>query len=229
MKCLDCRHFVTAHAFLSSWHLFHIFQSCTILVYSIGHNGFLLHLGRFQHCNLGKFVWRTQVQTGNRGFIFHVVVFSRETFQTLAWKFLLCLPQKVFGIYIFPNFVHRRCSLRKGVLRNCGKLTEKLLCQSLYFNKVAGQACNFIKIEALAQEFSCEFSEISKNTFFTEYVWAAASIKHTQDGYILSVFFYNQVACNCSNSLKQEVKHSYYNLSIKGEKYQLDLSKLLMS
>ena len=26
-----------------------------------------------------------------------------------------------------------------------------------------------------------------------------------------------------------EVKHSYYNLSIKGEKCQLDLSKLLMS
>ena len=29
--------------------------------------------------------------------------------------------------------------------------------------------------------------------------------------------------------IKQEVKHSYYNLSIKEEKYQLDLSKLLMS
>ena len=38
-------------------------------------------------------------------FIFHVVVFSRETFQTFACKFLLCVPQKVFGVYIFPNFV----------------------------------------------------------------------------------------------------------------------------
>ena len=27
-------------------------------------------------------------------------------------------------------------------------------------------ACNFIKKEALAQVFSCEFCEISKNTFF---------------------------------------------------------------
>ena len=27
--------------------------------------------------------------------------------------------------------------------------------------------------------------------------------------------------------IKQEVKHSYYDLSIKGEKYQLDWSKLL--
>ena len=38
-------------------------------------------------------------------FIFHVTVFSRKTFQTLAWKFLPCVPQKIFGIYIFPYFV----------------------------------------------------------------------------------------------------------------------------
>ena len=33
---------------------------------------------------------------------------------------------------------HRRCSVRKGVLRNFGKFTEKYLCQRLFFNKVAG-------------------------------------------------------------------------------------------
>ena len=33
----------------------------------------------------------------------------------------------------------------------------------------------FIKKETLAQVFSCEFCEISKNTFFTEHVWATAS------------------------------------------------------
>ena len=38
-------------------------------------------------------------------FIFHVLVLSRETFQTLSWKFLLCVRQKVFGVYTFPNFV----------------------------------------------------------------------------------------------------------------------------
>ena len=37
-------------------------------------------------------------------FIFHVVMFFRETFQTLAWKFLLFVPQNVFGVYNFPNF-----------------------------------------------------------------------------------------------------------------------------
>ena len=32
---------------------------------------------------------------------------------------------------------------KKGVLRNYTKFTGKLLCQSLYFYKVAGLACNF--------------------------------------------------------------------------------------
>ena len=41
---------------------------------------------------------------------------------------------------------------KKGVFKNFAKFTGKPLCQSLYFNKVAGQACNFIKIETLAQE-----------------------------------------------------------------------------
>ena len=31
--------------------------------------------------------------------------------------------------------------------------------------------CNFIKKETLAQLFSCEFCEISKNTFSTEHLW----------------------------------------------------------
>ena len=36
-------------------------------------------------------------------------------------------------------------------------------------------ACNFIKKETLAQVFSCEFSEISKNTFFYRTPLVAAS------------------------------------------------------
>ena len=33
---------------------------------------------------------------------------------------------------------HRRCSVRKSVLKNFAKFTEKHLCQSLFFNEVAG-------------------------------------------------------------------------------------------
>ena len=53
---------------------------------------------------------------------------------------------------------------KEGVLRNFVKFTGKQLCQSLLFNKAAG-TCNFIKKEALAQVFSREFYEISKNAF----------------------------------------------------------------
>ena len=45
-------------------------------------------------------------------------------------------------------------------------------------------SCNFIKKEALANVFSCEFCEISKNTFFTDCLWTTASS--------LSIFSYFQ-------------------------------------
>ena len=39
------------------------------------------------------------------------------------------------------------------------------------------KASKFIKKESLAQAFSCEFCENSKNTFFTEHLWATVSAK----------------------------------------------------
>ena len=65
-----------------------------------------------------------------------------------------------------------------GVLRNFAKFTVKHLGQSLFFNKVASlrpEASNFIKKETLAQVFSCEFCETSKNTFFYRTPLVAAS------------------------------------------------------
>ena len=37
------------------------------------------------------------------------------------------------------------------------------------------EACNIIKKETLGEVFSCEFCEISKNTFLTEHLWTTAS------------------------------------------------------
>ena len=59
---------------------------------------------------------------------------------------------------------------KKGVLRNFAKFTGKHLCQSFLF-------CNFLKKETRAQEFSCKFCEISRNTFFTEHLRATASVR----------------------------------------------------
>ena len=78
-------------------------------------------------------------------------------------------PSKLFFLKKWSQnhiFTHCRSSRRevfckKGVLRNLAKFTGKHLWQSLFFNKVAG----LIEKETLAQVFSCEFCQISKNYF----------------------------------------------------------------
>ena len=49
--------------------------------------------------------------------------------------------------------------MKKAVLRNFTKFTGKYLYQNFFFNKAAG-------FRTLAQVFSCEFCEISKNIFY---------------------------------------------------------------
>ena len=53
--------------------------------------------------------------------------------------YLLCDSKRV--LFMLGNFyfrsIHRRCSIRKSVFINFAKLTEKHLCQSLFFNKAA--------------------------------------------------------------------------------------------
>ena len=74
--------------------------------------------------------------------------------------------------YQTNNFINRsshwRRSEREGVLRNFAKFNENYMCQSLFFNKVT-----------LAQVLSCEFCEISKNTFFIGHLLATANINNS--------------------------------------------------
>ena len=53
----------------------------------------------------------------------------------------------------------KRCSIIKGVLRNFAKFPRKHLCQSLFFNKVAGLR--------------------PEKTFFTEHLWTTKGLKST--------------------------------------------------
>ena len=72
---------------------------------------------------------------------------------------------------VFPQIHGSSCPevfCKKGVLRNFAKFTGTHLCQSLFFGKIAGlRPATLLNKETLAQVFSCEFWEISKNTFFT--------------------------------------------------------------
>ena len=65
----------------------------------------------------------------------------------------------------FADVLQSRC------LKNFAKFTKKELCQSFF----RPQACFFIKKEAPAQVFSCEFCEIFNKTFFHRTPAVAAS------------------------------------------------------
>ena len=95
-----------------------------------------------------------------------------------SWSFTNIQNYKVFagsrGKY---RSIQQRCSVEKYVPRNFTKFTRKHLCQSLFFNKVAGLKPATLLKKVLTQVFSCEFCEISKNTFFTEHIWTTYSIR----------------------------------------------------
>ena len=86
-------------------------------------------------------------------------------------KFFVILKIEMFCHLLSTRSSRLDVFCEKGVYRNLAKFTGKHLCQSLFFNTVAGGACNFIKKEALAQMFSCEFCEILRTPFFTEHLW----------------------------------------------------------
>ena len=66
----------------------------------------------------------------------------------------------------------------KKVFLEISQNSQKNICARASF-LIKLQALNFTKKETLAQVFSCEFCEISKNTFFTEHFrWLLLSTQH---------------------------------------------------
>ena len=61
---------------------------------------------------------------------------------------------------------HRRCSVKKDCLRNFAKLTGKRLCQSLFFNKVAGLRPSTLLEKRLWHKcFSVNFANFLRTPF----------------------------------------------------------------
>ena len=88
--------------------------------------------------------------------------------------FLSC--SLLFFRFLFSDSLNKILNIQKGVL--CKKVLLEIsqnlqenICASVSFSiKLLASACNFIKKETLAHVFSCEFCEISKNTFLTEHL-----------------------------------------------------------
>ena len=67
--------------------------------------------------------------------------------------------------------VVRRCSLKKGILRNFAKFTGKQLCQSLFFNKVVGlRPANFLKKRLWHRCFPVNFARFLRTPSFKEHL-----------------------------------------------------------
>ena len=75
------------------------------------------------------------------------------------------------------NWIHIRSSrpegfCKKGVLRNFTKFIGKHLCQSLFFNKVAGlRPSTLLKKTLWHRCFPINFVKFVRTPFLTEYLW----------------------------------------------------------
>ena len=103
------------------------------------------------------------------------VSFGSDTFQYFYKRFTL-INKKSPNFLILQTKVPFRNSrpevfCKKDGLRNFSKFARKHLCQSLFFNKVAGQACNFFKKETLATVFPVNFVKFLRTPYFTEHLW----------------------------------------------------------
>ena len=68
--------------------------------------------------------------------------------------------------------VAQRCSVKKGVLRNFAKFTGKHLCQSLFFNKVAGpRPAALLKKRLWHSCFPLNFVKFLRTPFLTKHFW----------------------------------------------------------
>ena len=67
--------------------------------------------------------------------------------------------------------IHRKTPVPESLFNKVAGLRPSTLLK-----KRPGAACNFIKKETLAQVFSCEFYELSKDTFFYRTPSVAASV-----------------------------------------------------
>ena len=82
-----------------------------------------------------------------------------------------------FGVFVV-NFTETatRGVVQEKVLLEISQNSQENTCARVPFLiKLQAEVCNFIKKETLAQMFSCEICEISKNTFFIENLQVTAS------------------------------------------------------
>ena len=88
-------------------------------------------------------------------------------FSLIFWNFFRS-PDQSFCFRRSP----KRCSIKRGVLKNVAKLTGKFLRQSLFFSKVAGlKPATLIKKRLWHRCLPVNFAKFLRTPFFTEHLW----------------------------------------------------------
>ena len=136
----------------------------------------------WKYKDLIKIVWRHKVQKMKQ----QMFVDKRESnYLSVSFNYLHQIDSnKCYQVRFWLLLTHLivfPISTNKTIQKkwNFTKFIRKCLCLSLIFNEVARlRPVNFSKKDTLAQVFSCEFCEISKNTFSVEHLWVTAS-NHT--------------------------------------------------
>ena len=74
--------------------------------------------------------------------------------------------------YVFSGSSRSNVFCKKSVLRNFTKFTGKHLCQSLFFNKVAGlKSATLLKKRLWHRSFPENFLKFLRTPFLKEYLW----------------------------------------------------------
>ena len=115
---------------------------------------------------------------------------------------------------------------KKGVLKNLAKFTGKHLCQSLFLKNLQVSPCNFNKKETLAQVFSREFCETSKNNFsYTEHlrwlllhlqenIWVNQNTRQVRQHLILKTACNHNLILFPEKNCKKQAQMFYQNNSL---------------
>ena len=101
---------------------------------------------------------------------------KKKTFLTRIEVSLFCVTGISCWAQKFPTAW--RCTVKKVVLGNFAKLTGKRLCQSLFFNKVAGlRSATLLKKTLWHRFFPANLAKFLGTPFFIEHLWAPASVE----------------------------------------------------
>ena len=104
-----------------------------------------------------------------------ILIYSESIYNNLAYKDLV-LHFSFTDTVCFPRSSRPEVFCKKRCSQKFRKINRKTpVPEALFWYSCRPWACNCIKKETLAQVFSCEFCEISKNTFSDRTNLVAAS------------------------------------------------------